>query len=375
MVKKTTNDNLKNSDRGPLQKHISKSASDLSDRSRSVYEQDGKIRPHSASSSGASHNAQNLPQKTQGFFSSLRSRWYRSKSRERRVKKKLGDDGCVQKDGASTDYAADNSSDHSSSATQSPQHKISGGQHIPEYSSLGKMSNATEHAGKFRSVPSSSPLLSMGKTILPALPVFTVADDTKKNESCLRQHSFFQLRVHLKRGVDLIARDKGGTSDPYVKFKVGGRLLYKSKTLYRDLNPIWDETFTIPIEDAFVPVHIKVFDYDWGLQDDFMGSAYLDLTKLDPGKSTEISLELLDPGKTEYLGEILLTVTLVPKTQEDKDLKIQQDGNSADHQSVSRTVGRSVARPSHYENKANCLQPRPSPSPPPPFTRCFLYFN
>lgn len=49
-----------------------------------------------------------------------------------------------------------------------------------------------------------------------------------------------------------------GTSDPYVKFKVGGRLLYKSKTLYRDLNPIWDETFTIPIEDAFVPVHIKV---------------------------------------------------------------------------------------------------------------------
>lgn len=61
-------------DRGPLQKHISKSASDLSDRSRSVYEQDGKIRPHSASSSGASHNAQNLPQKTQGFFSSLRVR-------------------------------------------------------------------------------------------------------------------------------------------------------------------------------------------------------------------------------------------------------------------------------------------------------------
>jgi hypothetical protein len=28
----------------------------------------------------------------------------------------------------------------------------------------------------------------------------------------------------------------------------------------------------------------QVFDYDWGLQDDFMGSAYLDLTKLELGK-------------------------------------------------------------------------------------------
>lgn len=57
-----------------------------------------------------------------------------------------------------------------------------------------------------------------------------------------------------------------GTSDPYVKFKIGSRLLYKSKTIYRDLNPIWDEVFTLPVEDPFTPVHIKVFDYDWGLQ-------------------------------------------------------------------------------------------------------------
>lgn len=33
---------------------------------------------------------------------------------------------------------------------------------------------------------------------------------TRQKESQLRQHSFFQLRVHLKRGKDLIARDKSG---------------------------------------------------------------------------------------------------------------------------------------------------------------------
>lgn len=55
-----------------------------------------------------------------------------------------------------------------------------------------------------------------------------------------------------------MAMDKSGTSDPYVKFKIGGRLLFKSKTLHKDLNPVWDETFIVPIEDPFQPINIKV---------------------------------------------------------------------------------------------------------------------
>ena len=49
-----------------------------------------------------------------------------------------------------------------------------------------------------------------------------------------------------------------GTSDPYVKFKLGGRLLHKSKTVHRDLNPVWDESFVVPIEDPFQHIQIKV---------------------------------------------------------------------------------------------------------------------
>lgn len=49
-----------------------------------------------------------------------------------------------------------------------------------------------------------------------------------------------------------------GTSDPYVKFKLGGRLLFKSRTVHKDLNPIWDETFIVPIEDPFQQINIKV---------------------------------------------------------------------------------------------------------------------
>jgi len=37
-----------------------------------------------------------------------------------------------------------------------------------------------------------------------------IDEDTRRRELALRQHSFFQLRVHLKRGEQLVARDKGG---------------------------------------------------------------------------------------------------------------------------------------------------------------------
>ncbi|CAG9813194.1 unnamed protein product [Phaedon cochleariae] len=114
--------------------------------------------------------------------------------------------------------------------------------------------------------------------------------------------------------------DGKSLSDPYVKFKCGGRLVYKSRTVYRDLNPVWDESFTVPIEDPFIPISIKVFDYDWGLQDDFMGSATLDLTSLDLSRPTDLSLALHDSARLDStLGEIILAVTLYPKSQEDKE--------------------------------------------------------
>lgn len=112
-----------------------------------------------------------------------------------------------------------------------------------------------------------------------------------------------------------------GTSDPYVKFKLNGRLLHKSKTVHRDLNPVWDETFVVPIEDPFQSIHIKVFDYDWGLQDDFMGSAELHLTSLELSRTHELTVKLEDPSRPVRtgLGELKMNVTLWPRTQEDKE--------------------------------------------------------
>lgn len=51
-----------------------------------------------------------------------------------------------------------------------------------------------------------------------------------------------------------------------------------------------------------------------------MGSATLDLTQLELERGTELNLNLIDPSKINaQLGEIVLTATLLPKTQEDKE--------------------------------------------------------
>lgn len=72
----------------------------------------------------------------------------------------------------------------------------------------------------------------------------------------------------------------------------------------------------------------QVFDYDWGLQDDFMGAAQLDLTQLDLGHPQDITLELKDSARPkQHLGEIYLTATLWPKNQHDKEQVLVSPNN------------------------------------------------
>ncbi|XP_059487628.1 multiple C2 and transmembrane domain-containing protein isoform X3 [Neocloeon triangulifer] len=351
---------------GGLYRPLSKSTGELSSPTRTESKEPMEQPPRPMTSTGAGSSVPQLAerlsmaQRTHSILTALKTRFSRSRSKERRPMR--GIEG--RRD--STDYAADNSSDHSSSATpqtQSPRHRLFTLQHdssrgsdpalarenltsSPKGSpiqqrarSAVRLIDTKKEASLETAVPTAG---SSNTTSSLAAPVVAVVDeDQRRREACLRQHSFFQLRVHLKRGKDLVAKDTGGTSDPYVKFKIGGRMLYKSKTIYRNLNPVWDEVFTLPIEDPFVPVHIKVFDYDWGLQDDFMGSAFLDLTKLELNTQTELNLTLTEPttssrgsqqssGSGAYLGEIQLTVGLTPKSQEDKDQYFQRSTKLAD---------------------------------------------
>ncbi|XP_069348002.1 multiple C2 and transmembrane domain-containing protein 1 isoform X2 [Eulemur rufifrons] len=144
---------------------------------------------------------------------------------------------------------------------------------------------------------------------------------TSNADAPLADPGMYQLDITLRRGQSLAARDRGGTSDPYVKFKIGRKEVFRSKIIHKNLNPVWEEKACILVDHLREPLYIKVFDYDFGLQDDFMGSAFLDLTQLELNRPTDVTLTLKDPHYPDHdLGIILLSVVLTPKEGESRDV-------------------------------------------------------
>uniref|UniRef100_A0AAY5KWQ6 C2 domain-containing protein n=1 Tax=Esox lucius TaxID=8010 RepID=A0AAY5KWQ6_ESOLU len=137
---------------------------------------------------------------------------------------------------------------------------------------------------------------------------------SKQNTAPAAKPEMYQLDIILKRGNNLAIRDRGGTSDPYVKFKISGKEVFRSKTINKNLNPVWDERVSLLVDNLREPLYIKVFDYDFGLQDDFMGSAYLYLESLEHQRTLDVTLDLEDPQHPDHnLGSLDLGVTLSPK--------------------------------------------------------------
>ncbi|XP_048667400.1 multiple C2 and transmembrane domain-containing protein 1 isoform X13 [Marmota marmota marmota] len=172
-------------------------------------------------------------------------------------------------------------------------------------------------------LPKSLGLLSF--TIVPMKGKINTVG-TSNADVPLADPGMYQLDITLRRGQSLAARDRGGTSDPYVKFKIGRKEVFRSKIIHKNLNPVWEEKACILIDHLREPLYIKVFDYDFGLQDDFMGSAFLDLTQLDLNRSTDVTLTLKDPHYPDHdLGIILLSVILTPKEGESRDVELSEN--------------------------------------------------
>ncbi|KFQ59110.1 Multiple C2 and transmembrane domain-containing protein 2, partial [Pelecanus crispus] len=101
-----------------------------------------------------------------------------------------------------------------------------------------------------------------------------------------------------------------GTSDPYVKFKLNGKTLYKSKVVYKNLNPVWDETVVLPVQTLDQKLWIKVYDRDL-TSSDFMGSAFVALAELELNRTIEQVLKLEDPNSLEDdMGVIVLNLRI-----------------------------------------------------------------
>jgi Ca2+-dependent lipid-binding protein len=101
------------------------------------------------------------------------------------------------------------------------------------------------------------------------------------------------LRVEVLDAADLPAADRNGFSDPYCKFILNDKEVYKTKTQKKTLHPAWNEYFEVPVRSRTAAnFEAKVYDWDFGDKADFLGKASINLDILEPFQSQEVTLGL-----------------------------------------------------------------------------------
>ena len=101
------------------------------------------------------------------------------------------------------------------------------------------------------------------------------------------------VRVEVLDGADLPAADRNGYSDPYCKFMLHGKEIYKTKTQKKTLHPAWNEFFETPIRSrTAADFKVDVMDWDFADRADHLGSAQIPLTILEPFQPQEVTLQL-----------------------------------------------------------------------------------
>jgi Ca2+-dependent lipid-binding protein len=116
------------------------------------------------------------------------------------------------------------------------------------------------------------------------------------------------LRVDILDAADLPAADRNGFSDPYCKFMLNDKEVYKTKTQKKTLHPAWNEYFEVPVRSrTAADFVVNVYDWDFGDKADFLGKSSINLEILEPFTPQEITLAL--DGKS---GAIRLRMLFKP---------------------------------------------------------------
>ena len=108
------------------------------------------------------------------------------------------------------------------------------------------------------------------------------------------------LRLDVLDADDLPAADRNGYSDPYCKFNLNGKEVYKTKVQKKTLHPSWNEFFECPVKSrTAADFKVSVMDWDFGDKADLLGNAVINLELLEPFRPKETVLAL--DGKSGVL--------------------------------------------------------------------------
>ena len=96
------------------------------------------------------------------------------------------------------------------------------------------------------------------------------------------------LRVDVLDAADLPPADRNGYSDPYCKFKLNGKDVFKTKVQKKTLQPAWNEFFEVQVASRIAANFVcDVYDWDFGDRADHLGAAKIGLASLEPFQQRE----------------------------------------------------------------------------------------
>jgi C2 domain len=101
------------------------------------------------------------------------------------------------------------------------------------------------------------------------------------------------LRVDILDAADLPSADRNGYSDPYSKFRLNDKEVYKTKVQKKTLHPAWNEFFEVPVSSRTGANFVcDVYDWDFGDKADHLGATKINLAGLEPFQPQEASYTL-----------------------------------------------------------------------------------